>query len=178
MENNVTLLHHRYWCGQQSVTLATSLKPESSRNYFGLVKAHASLARQSEPPPTPSPLPSMHCTFATWQLNHRLEKRRGGASKRFHLLTLQSSTEKSIWHRLGQIYLPMTNSVSLVETQAEGLIMRMISICSRRPISLEMIFVRSSMIDTCCAFVIKLLFKTKVKTFKTFYNSCILHAIT
>ena len=33
-----------------SATLATSPKPESSRNYVGLVKAPASLARQSEPP--------------------------------------------------------------------------------------------------------------------------------
>ena len=55
-----------YHCqGKQSVTLATSPKPESSRNYVGLVKTHASLARQSEPPPMPSPSPSMHCTFAT-----------------------------------------------------------------------------------------------------------------
>ena len=60
----------------QSATLATSPKPESSRNYvWRLVKAAASLARQSEPPPTLSPLPNMHCTFATWQLKHSLEKR-------------------------------------------------------------------------------------------------------
>ena len=40
-----------YFITEQSVTLATSLKSESSRNYVGLVKAPASLARQSEPPP-------------------------------------------------------------------------------------------------------------------------------
>ena len=40
---------------KQSATLATSLKPESSRNYIRLVKARASLARQSEPPPMLSP---------------------------------------------------------------------------------------------------------------------------
>ena len=56
-------------------------KPESSRNCVGLVKAHASLARQSEPPPMPSP--NMHCPFATWQLNHSLEKRCGGIVKNF-----------------------------------------------------------------------------------------------
>ena len=80
----------------KSATLATSPKPESSRNYVGLVKAHAS----PPAPPMPPPPPSMHCTFATWQLNHSLEKRCGGASEKFHLLALQSSTEKSIWHRL------------------------------------------------------------------------------
>ena len=78
----------------QSATLATSPKPESSRNYVGLVKAPASLARQSEPPSH-----NMHCPFAT---SISLEKRcgGGGGSEKFHLLALQSSTEKSIWHRL------------------------------------------------------------------------------
>ena len=47
----------------ESATLATSPKPESSRNYVGLVKAHASLARQSEPPPMPSPSPQYALHF-------------------------------------------------------------------------------------------------------------------
>ena len=47
----------------QSATLATSPKPESSRNYVGLVKALASLARQSEPPPMPSPFPQKALHF-------------------------------------------------------------------------------------------------------------------
>ena len=42
-EKSVKVRDHK-----QSATLATSPKTESSRNYVGLVKAHASLARQSD----------------------------------------------------------------------------------------------------------------------------------
>ena len=47
----------------QSATLAISPKPESSRNYVGLVKAPASLARQSEPPPKLCPPPQYALHF-------------------------------------------------------------------------------------------------------------------
>ena len=67
--------------------LATSPKPESSRNYVGLVKAHASLARQSEPPPMPSPFSqdALHfCHLAAE--SQSTEKMGGGASEKLHLL--------------------------------------------------------------------------------------------
>ena len=73
--------------------LATSPKPESSRNYVGLVKALASLARQSEPPP------SMHCTFATWQQNDSLEM--WGASEKF-----AADTDTDVGHGVNASTIP------------------------------------------------------------------------
>ena len=88
----------------QSATLATSPKPESSRNYVGLFKVPASLAGQSEPPPMPSPSPQYALHFCHLAAQSQSREKNGGASKQIHLLALQSSPEKSIWHRL-QIYL-------------------------------------------------------------------------
>ena len=99
-------------------------KPESSRNCVGLVKAHASLARQSEPPPMPSPSPQYALPFCHLAAQSQSREKMWGDSEKFHLLFLQSSTEKSIWHRLQSCYtdsrlsfhhaqLPMVSSLSL-----------------------------------------------------------------
>ena len=78
--------------------LATSLKPESSRNYVRLVKAHTSLTRQSQLSPSPSPQYALHFCHLVAQSQSR--EKMWGTSEKFHLLALQSSTEKCIWHRL------------------------------------------------------------------------------
>ena len=55
-------------------------------------------------PPPPMPPPSsqyaLHFCHLAVESQSREKMWGGGASEKFHLLALQSSTEKSIWHRL------------------------------------------------------------------------------